>query len=796
MPHAVFVINLLQDVSTLRPLVFMAGREFGFTTELLLTQLFRGRDASGAWRLELEEIAAAAGATLVDYASELEAWQHLQGKQGLLFAGSESNLGAHSPSHQLFRLAPSSFVTVTLQHGLECVGFLQSRDHDRAHGREVAFSADIVCSWCAEERLTALAPSQRGKLHVTGPSFLLQQRPRGVRGKRGLVCENLHSVRMNTAGEFRTDFVSVFQNFCAALAGEGREVVLRPHPGGQYVLKQGVSLPANVTLNNNPIYKVNLADYAYGISAPSSMLIDMALAGIPTAVWRDPEGMMDADNYRGLTEISSGSDWLDFSREATLHPERFIEAQGKFLEQLQMPLDPADVYRRFAALFAAAARMCGEDVVTMPADQPGSQPALAEQRNVPNAPALQYGSQAAPATEQVVPTASAEPQHVLEVAPEHLGQRIMFIANSFLATLQLSFIKPLQPMVDAGTLTTGLITEQQMQRAFGDKLRDSVVHEWLSERLEAFGPTSIVLCRYSGPHAEYVTAWARRRGIPTIYHIDDDLLDIPIDLGKSKYEYHNHPLRLAAVRHLLAHADLLYCSTPRLKQRLESNRASGPTVHGHIYASGTVLAKATLRPVRKVGYMANTGHTHDLRAIVPALVQFLRRNPEVQFEFFGTIPRPAELDEFADRIEVCPQVQNYQEFLAELAKREWDVGICPLTMTPFNLVKANTKWVEYTSVGAAVVASRDTVYDECCADGCGLLATTTEEWLAALESLVRDANYRFAVAERAQQKLRREYSTQRLQQQVLDVFQRARAHAPQAADARVQPTAAYDLTLR
>jgi glycosyltransferase involved in cell wall biosynthesis len=566
---------------------------------------------------------------------------------------------------------------------------------------------------------------------------------------------------MNTAGEFRTDFVSVFQNFCAALARDGREVVLRPHPGGQYVLKQGVSLPANVTLNNNPIYKVNLADYAYGISAPSSMLIDMVLAGIPTAVWRDPDGVMDADNYRGLTEISSGSDWLDFSREALLHPERFIEAQSKFLQQLQMPLDPADVYRRFAALFAAAKRMSSSDEL---------QPELGAQ----------------PDTQDD----AAEQEIEVDAADQH-GHRVMFIANSFLATLQLSFIKPLQPMIDAGTLTTSLITEQQMQRAFGDKLRDSVVHGWLSERLESFGPTAIVLCRYSGPHAEYVTAWARRRGIPTVYHIDDDLLDIPIDLGKSKYEYHNHPLRLSAVRHLLAHADLLYCSTPRLKERLQGPRGNAPALFGRIYASGAVLAKATMRPVRKVGYMANTGHTHDLRSIVPALVQFMRRNPDVQFEFFGTIPRPAELDEFADRIVICPQVQNYQEFLAELAKREWDVGLCPLLMTPFNLVKANTKWVEYTSVGAAVVASRGTVYDECCAGGCGLLASTNEEWVEALEKLVRDPAARFAQATRAQEKLNRVYSPERLRAQVLNVLTQARRHsqASQAAAGSLEAAA-------
>ncbi len=724
MPHAVFLVNLLQDVNTLRPLMFMAARGFGFTTDLLVTRFFSKRDKTGAWRRELKEIAAAIGASMVEYTSELEALNHLQGRKGLLFAGSESNLSGHSPTHDLFRMAPPSFVTVTLQHGLECVGFLQNRDHDLAHGREVSFAADIVCAWCEEERLTALAPSQRGKLHVTGPSALLQQRPRVARGQKGIICENLHSVRLNIAGDFKADFVSTFQEFCAALAAEGGEVVLRPHPGGQYVLKNGVSLPDNVTLNNNPIYKVDLSAYAYGISAPSSILIDMILAGIPTAVWRDSGGVMDADNYQGLTEISSASDWLDFSREATIHPERFIEAQQRFIERQKMPLDPADVYRRYAALFAAAERR----------SSPVSSSARARER----------------------------------------GERVMFVANAFLPTLQLSFIKPLAPLLATGAVTTTFVTEDQMSKTFGEKLRDSVVHGWLDEQLAAFNPSLIVFCRYSGPHAEYITAWARRRGIPTIYHIDDDLLSIPPDLGKAKHEYHNHPLRLAAVRHMLTHADLVYCSTPRLKKRLLESGASAPLMAGTIYASGTVISRAALQPVRKVGYMGFIDHVNDLKLILPAIVQFLRRNTDVVFELFGSLPLPPELAEFGKRIELTPKIMNYENFLIEFAKREWQIGLCPLVSTPFNLLKADTKWVEYTSVGAAVIASRGTVYDECCVDGCGLLAETTEEWLGALETLTKEPATRYAQVRRAQEKLLREYSSERLQEQVLDIFHRAR----------------------
>ena len=219
----------------------------------------------------------------------------------------------------------------------------------------------MVCVWCDDARLTSLAPSQRSKLHVTGPSALLQARPRAkIRGPRGLVCENLHSVRFNVAHDLKPDFLADFSEFCGVLAKENREVVLRPHPGGQWMEKSRIHLPKNVTVNNNPIYKVDLSRYAYGVSAPSSILIDMLLADIPTAVWRGSAGVIDAGNYQGLTQISSLSDWVDFSREATAHPDRFLEVQKTFLEEQKMPLDPADVYRRYAALFLAAARRANE----------------------------------------------------------------------------------------------------------------------------------------------------------------------------------------------------------------------------------------------------------------------------------------------------------------------------------------------------------------------------------------------------------------------------------------------------
>jgi hypothetical protein len=728
-PHAVFLINLLQDVHILRPLVVMAARDLGLVVEVLVTQRFSVRDQLGIWQRELAELGAATSAPIVGFHDPREAAQLLAGKGGILVAASDTNFGGHREVHDVMRLAPSSLVKITVQHGFECIGFLQSRDQDLAHGREVTFAADLVCGWCESDRLTALVDSQRPKLHVTGPTFVLQQPPRAdQRSSSGIVCENLHSARLRAAGDFRTDFVSTFEAFCAALSRDQREVVLRPHPGGQYVLKNKLQLPRNVRLNNHPTYKVDLSRYAYGISAPSSVLLDLLVAGVPTAVWRDGGKVLDVGNYRGLAEISSVGDWVDFSREATAHPERFRERQSRFLEQQKMPLDPADVYRRFSAIMTEAAH----NPITIAA-----RPAERE--------------------------------------------RVMVVANSVIPTLQLSFLKPLAPSVDAGDVALDILTEEEMRDELDESAYEGVANAWFERRFALFRPSLVVFCRYSGPHVKTMISCARRRGIPVIFHIDDDLLSIPRSIGEKKYQFHNQPARLATVRHLLNASDLVYCSTSRLKEKLAESGATAPLLAGTVYASGTVLAKAAQRPVRKVGYMG-FDHEADLKMIVQAIVQFLRRNPDVVFELFGPIPLPPELEEFGDRIVRVPKVMNYESFLIELAKREWQVGLCPLVSMPFNLLKADTKWVEYTSVGAAVIASRGTVYDTCCADGCGTLAATTDEWLEALERLT-DPAARYAQVVNAQNKLERQYAPQQLREQVEAVFERARAERSTKASA-------------
>jgi hypothetical protein len=724
-PTAVFLVNLVQDVNILRPLVHMASQDFEFETILLASLKFLGRDQAGIWREELSCMCAAWGCRLEFYESEKDALKWLDGKDGLIFAGSESNLPAHSTTHALFLCAPPSFLRVTLQHGLECVGFRHSVQHAIAHGSTVSFGADIICGWMPAKSLSALNPSQQAKLLVTGPSAILQQPSGPVERKTdapGLVCENLHSVRLNVSGDLKSEFVDSFGRFCRLLERERRKVVLRPHPGGQYVLKNNVPLPSNASIENSPLYRVDLRNYAFGISAPSSVLLDMLLAGIPTAVWGDSCGTMDASIFDGLTKVSTPDEWLSFSQKAVHNPQPFLERQESFLTELGVLREPQEVYRQFARLFASARR-------------------------------------------------SHEYHHLRK--RQAARERILFVANSYVPTLQLSFVNPMAAMVENGSFATKFVFENDVAEAARKDVQAGIA-TYFRTCLTEFTPTMIIFCRYSGQGSDAMMAVAKELGISTIYHIDDDLLSIPEDIGQKKFEHHNAPARINSVRYLIENSDVTYVSTERLRITLAGKVSAKNMVAGEIYCSGSVMRAAVLGQTRKVGYMASADHAHNLQMILPAIELYLDRNPDVQFELFGSIPVPEGLKKFGPRITVAPPISNYNRFLEEFSSYGWDIGICPLTPIPFNLSKANTKWVEYTSVGIAAIASKDTVYDDCCDNGCGILATTNEDWLNALERLTRDPHERFNQVIRAQQKLRSEYGLPQLRRQVLDMMALAR----------------------
>jgi hypothetical protein len=357
-----------------------------------------------------------------------------------------------------------------------------------------------------------------------------------------------------------------------------------------------------------------------------------------------------------------------------------------------------------------------------------------------------------------------------DLIPDLSRKRILFIANSRLATLQISFLDPLQPLIDDGQLQCHVLTEEDLKGVFQDAACAAAEAETVAV-CDAFRPDIIVFCRYSGPHAEALAAWAKRHGIPIVFHIDDNLLKVPAELGEAKYRFHNHPSRTGAIRLLLNKANLVYCSTPELARQLQPEAESQQFYAGQIYCASDSMRGPRDDACLTFGYMG-TDHRSDFEVASKAVGRVLSELPKARFEIFGSTPLPRELQQFSDRIQLHKPVASYSAFRQYLNSLDWAVGLCTLQPTRFNLAKADTKWVEYTAAGMAVVASRGPVYERACADDCGRLADDEAAWFASIRSLLLDASARQALVQNAQIKLADRYSPSGLTAQVLNVLAR------------------------
>ncbi len=168
----------------------------------------------------------------------------------------------------------------------------------------------------------------------------------------------------------------------------------------------------------------------------------------------------------------------------------------------------------------------------------------------------------------------------------------------------------------------------------------------------------------------------------------------------------------------------------------------------------------------RIGYAGAQGHLDDIELIIEPMAYLLAKYPNVMFEVIGLWPVEAmnmvnKMNEYCKK-DISKQVklgggtmawQGYPEMLASFG---WDIGIAPLIEDTFNEGKSHIKWMEYSSVFVATIASPVYPYKEdifgvkTIQDGVtGFLASNSEEWYAKLEKLVLDKDLRYSIATNA-----------------------------------------------
>lgn len=340
-----------------------------------------------------------------------------------------------------------------------------------------------------------------------------------------------------------------------------------------------------------------------------------------------------------------------------------------------------------------------------------------------------------------------------------VGRKVLIFTEHFNATYYISFDIPLRALHERGEASFRAYDQQAV--ADGG---DGCWRQWL----DSFRPDVVFFTRYGRADGASIMHDCRMRGIPIVYHIDDNLLDLPPSLGQ---EIVARQGAAAAVRRtMLELCDLIYASTRVLADVLKGHFPQKPIFQG-IYASmvQVKLPPANPEAPMTIGYMGSKGHKEDLALAVPALVSLMEQRPQLRFETFGTIEMPRELLRFGERVQHHTVQKGYHGFLQTLADLNWTIGLAPLVDKPFNRCKAPTKFIEYTSCGILVVASDVVPYAEAIVPGCGVLVQ--DNWEVSIARLLDDSDERASLVATAQAHCVNTYATHILEAQLLSVIE-------------------------
>lgn len=340
--------------------------------------------------------------------------------------------------------------------------------------------------------------------------------------------------------------------------------------------------------------------------------------------------------------------------------------------------------------------------------------------------------------------------------------KVLIFTEHVNATYFISFDIPLNE-VHARHDVNFAVASQNLIKKEGD----GVWEDWY----KSFRPDVVIMTRYGLPWGRKILDFFKRQRVPVVYHIDDNLLEIPHSLGAEIQKRQGASEVIDERRYLLENCDLIYASTSYLAghlQQLFPKQRIYFGMYAPYMANRIQVASSVQREGQVFGYMGSKGHQEDLQLAVPAISRLLEERPNLAFEVFGTIQMPAELLRFGSRVQSHKVNQAYSGFLSTLAGLNWDVGLAPLVDEPFNLCKAPTKFVEYTAAGIPVIASDIDVYGKVIPDGGGVLVK--DDWYGAISRMLDSEETRRSSLNAARTFCSEHFSEAALQRQVLNVL--------------------------
>lgn len=228
--------------------------------------------------------------------------------------------------------------------------------------------------------------------------------------------------------------------------------------------------------------------------------------------------------------------------------------------------------------------------------------------------------------------------------------------------------------------------------------------------------------------------------------------------GEEWFNVEKNINRRDMVRAAFKRSDLVTCTTKELSEVFLKINPNTVILPNFIDLDCYVRPEFVKKKVR-IGWQGGVSHYRDLHFVVPILERISKRN-DVEIVYFGD-SRFAHLFKNVKNFELHPFVAH-GTYPYKLSLLNLDIGLCPLVDNEFNRRKSAIKWMEYTAVGAATVASDMPPYSNVMRNmDTGILAPNDAEcWEQALCGLIENRKKILELSSRALEDIRQKHTIQ------------------------------------
>lgn len=247
------------------------------------------------------------------------------------------------------------------------------------------------------------------------------------------------------------------------------------------------------------------------------------------------------------------------------------------------------------------------------------------------------------------------------------------------------------------------------------------------------------------PEVFYSMLQMQKNGAKCIYEIDDDLFHIP-DWNPAKKVLGAKNVQ-DNVRHFLEKVDACFTTNDYL-----AGIYSKYCEHVYVLPNSLDLERFTQPPHNSVKpvvcWQGSTTHDRDVQLIRSSIERL--RDDGTCFLKMWSFDVPG--------VYSVPNVP-FEAFYHMFSQIDGYIGLAPVTTIPFNRSKSNLKFLEYTAVGMATIASNFGPYAETITHmEDGILINDNHEWYDAVKLLLSDQTLYNRLVENAKKLLNEKYN--------------------------------------